>query len=50
MMDGTRDTSHQPVTSLDLLMELQGEQKAFRFLTRADVPKCLSRGVTEVCC
>ncbi len=35
MMDGTRDTSHQPVTSLDLLMELQGEQKAFRFLTRA---------------
>lgn len=34
-MDGTTDTAHNPVSSLDLLMELQGEQKAFRFLIRA---------------
>lgn len=35
MMDDIGETQHQPVTSLDLLMELQGEQKAFRFLSRA---------------
>jgi tetratricopeptide (TPR) repeat protein len=29
------ETSRSPVTSLDLLMELQGEQQSFRFLVRA---------------
>ena len=34
-MDSSNDNAHSPVTSLDLLMELQGEQNAFRFLIRA---------------
>lgn len=34
-MSANKDTSTSPVTSLDLLMELQGEQQAFRFLVRA---------------
>ena len=34
-MNADTDKAHSPVTSLDLLMELQGEQQAFRFLVRA---------------
>ena len=34
-MSTERETGTSPVTSLDLLMELQGEQQAFRFLVRA---------------
>ncbi|MEZ5954128.1 MAG: hypothetical protein R3C13_07455 [Hyphomonas sp.] len=34
-MDAGNDNSRSPVSSLDLLMELQGEQNAFRFLMRA---------------
>ena len=34
-MSMENETKTSPVTSLDLLMELQGEQQAFRFLVRA---------------
>ena len=34
-MNTQRDASGAPVSSIDLLRELQGEQKAFRFLMRA---------------
>ena len=34
-MSPQSDIGKTPVTSLDLLRELQGEQKAFRFLIRA---------------
>lgn len=34
-MSPVSETAQSPVTSLDLLRELQGEQKAFRFLIRA---------------
>jgi len=34
-MSPVSDSAQHPVTSLDLLRELQGEQKAFRFLIRA---------------
>ncbi|MCA8902053.1 MAG: hypothetical protein KDA53_12470 [Hyphomonas sp.] len=34
-MDAGNDNSRSPVTSIDLLRELQGEQRSFRFLMRA---------------
>ncbi|MCA8893296.1 MAG: hypothetical protein KDA56_16120, partial [Hyphomonas sp.] len=34
-MSSEENTKPSPVTSLDLLMELQGEQQSFRFLVRA---------------
>ena len=35
MVSTENESSRSPVTSLDLLMELQGEQQSFRFLVRA---------------
>ena len=37
-----------PITSLDLLRELQGEQKAFRFLVRALAVLLVTAAIIEL--